>query len=61
MLSGEGVGPKKLVLVVDRIDVLGKHADGKKVMKMGPLHLVSEHPGNSAVLGLRLGGPGRRR
>ncbi len=34
MLSGKGVGPKKLVLVVDRIDVLGKHADGKKVMKM---------------------------
>ncbi len=36
MLSGEGVGPKKLVLVMDRIDVLGKHADGKKVMKLAP-------------------------
>ncbi|KAL0022861.1 hypothetical protein WJX77_000862 [Trebouxia sp. C0004] len=36
MLSGKKVGPKKLVLVVDRIDVLGKHADGKKVLvKLG--------------------------
>jgi hypothetical protein len=34
MLSGKGVSPKKVVLVVDRIDVLGKHADGRKVTKM---------------------------
>jgi len=34
MLSGKGVGPNKVVLVVDRIDVLGKHADGRKVTKM---------------------------
>ncbi len=34
VLSGEGGDLKKLVLVVDRIDVLGKHADGRKVMKL---------------------------
>ena len=34
MLSNTGGGLKKLVLVVDRIDVLGKHADGRKVMKL---------------------------
>jgi len=34
VLSAEGGDLKKLVLVVDRIDVLGKHADGRKVMKL---------------------------
>ncbi len=34
VLSGEGGDLKKFVLVVDRIDVLGKHADGRKVMKL---------------------------
>ncbi|KAL0045184.1 hypothetical protein WJX82_011522 [Trebouxia sp. C0006] len=36
VLSGEGGDLKKFVLVVDRIDVLGKHADGRKVLaKLG--------------------------
>ncbi|KAA6427494.1 MAG: origin recognition complex 1 [Trebouxia sp. A1-2] len=36
MLSGKTDAPKKVVLVVDRIDVLGKHADGRKVLvKLG--------------------------
>ncbi len=64
VLSAEGEGPKKLVLVVDRIDVLGKHADGRKVMKLTlpqlyiPVYSVlciqQEHPSNSAMLGSRL-------
>ena len=54
LLSAEGGDLKKFVLVVDRIDVLGKHADSQKGDEAGPLYLVSEHLGNSGLLGSQL-------